>query len=150
MRLMGLDYGDKTVGVALSDETALIAFGLEVIEREREESIKKTVARLSEIIKEFEVSEIVLGYPVSLNNTLSLRCEKTLAFKDRLLRNFKKIPVTLYDERLTTNYAERSLSMAGLNKKKQGQVIDKIAAAIILQGYLDSRKKTNESIRGES
>ncbi|MFV0502525.1 MAG: Holliday junction resolvase RuvX [Lachnospirales bacterium] len=136
---MGLDYGSKTVGVSLTDPTCTIVRGLEIIERENEESIKKTVKRLGEIIKEYNVETIVLGYPLNMDGSEGERCKKTIEFKERLNRNFKKMPIELWDERLSTIGASRNLYEAGLNSKKQKDIIDKMAAVFILQGYIDKR-----------
>ncbi len=136
MRIMGIDYGDKNVGIALTDPTRTIASAYEIIRREDEVAIKKTVKRIGEIIKEMEVTEIVLGYPKNMDGSEGFRCEKTILFKERLERNFKKIPVHLWDERLSTVGATHSLVEANLNKVEQKEVIDKMAAVFILEGYL--------------
>lgn len=141
MMVLGLDYGDKTIGVAISDGLGLTAQALEVIRRPDEASVKKSVARLAEIMREQPVDVIVLGYPKNMDNTEGFRCQKTLAFKARLERNFKKTPVILWDERLSTAAADRSL--ATLNRKKRDEVIDKMAAVFILQGYLDSMQRNS-------
>jgi len=135
-RRLGLDYGDKTVGVAVSDALNITAQSLEIIRRDDEVSIKKTVARLKEIIKEYEICEIVLGFPKNTDNTLGIRAIKTREFKERLHRNFKKMPIILWDERFSTVAVERGLEELSLKKRKE--VVDKLAAAFILQGYLDS------------
>ncbi len=140
MRIIALDYGSKTVGVAISDETKTIATPLEVITREDEKSIKKTVKRIGEIIKEYDVEKIVLGYPKNMDNTISKRCQITEEFAQRLKRNFKKMPIELYDERLSTIGGKRSLTEANMTYKKKTEVIDKMAAAFILQGYLERIK----------
>lgn len=139
-RILSLDYGENTIGVAVSDPNRVFAFGLEIIRRQNEGSIKKSIARLREIIREYEVNQVVLGYPKRLDNTISLRCLKTQEFKERLHRNFKSLEIILWDERFSTLGAGRVLSEAGLNEKKQNDVIDKMAAVYILQGYLDSLK----------
>lgn len=141
MRIMGIDYGDKNVGIALTDPTRTIVSPLEIIRRDDEVAIKKTVKRIGEIIKEMEVSEIVLGYPLNMDGTEGFRCEKTILFKERLERNFKKIPIHLWDERLSTIGATHALVEANLNKKEQKEVIDKMAAVFILEGYLDKIRK---------
>lgn len=137
MRIMGIDYGDKNVGIAISDPTFLLATGVEIIRRENEVSIKKTIKRIEELIKEYEVCKIVLGMPKNMDGTIGFRGEKTIEFKERLNRNFKKIEVVYWDERLSTIGATRNLNEAGMNKQKQKEVIDKMAAVFILQGYLD-------------
>lgn len=138
-RLLGLDYGTKTIGVAISDALNITAQSLEVIRREDEKSIKKSISRLKEIIQEYDVCEIVLGFPKNMNNTVGIRAIKTEEFKERLHRNFKKMPITLWDERLSTVAVERNLVSEGLDIKKRKEVVDKLAAAFILQGYLDSK-----------
>ena len=140
MRILGLDYGDKTIGVSISDPLQVNAFGLEVIFRDNPNSFKKSIRRLREIINEYNVTKIVLGFPKKMDNTLGRRCEITIAFKERLNRNFKNIEVVLYDERLTTVMSIRSLKGA-MPKDKIDKVIDKIAAIHILQGYLDRENK---------
>lgn len=137
MRIMGIDYGDKNVGIALTDPTKTIASAYEIIRREDEVAIKKTVKRIGEIIKEMDVCEIVLGYPKNMDGTEGFRCEKTILFKERLERNFKKTPIHLWDERLSTKGATHSLVEANLNKSEQKEVIDKMAAVFILEGYLN-------------
>lgn len=141
MRILGLDFGEKTIGVAVSDPLGWTAQGVEIIRRDREEALKPSIARIGEIIKEYGVEKIVLGYPKNMNNTLGPRIEKTEAFKLKLERNFKKMPIILWDERLSTVAAERSLLEADLSREKRKQVIDKMAAVFILQGYLDSCSK---------
>lgn len=141
MRILGLDFGEKTIGVAVSDPLGWTAQGVEIIRRDREEALKPSIARIGEIIKEYGVEKIVLGYPKNMNNTLGPRIEKTEAFKLKLERNFKKMPIILWDERLSTVGAERSLLEADLSREKRKQVIDKMAAVFILQGYLDSCSK---------
>lgn len=141
MRILGLDYGELTIGVAVSDLNCVFAFGLEIIRRPDENSIKKSIARLKEIIDEYEVKTVVLGYPKNLDNTTSFRCRKTTEFKERLHRNFKRMEIVLWDERYSTIGAQRVLKEAKLSADKQNEVIDKMAAAFILQGYLDSIKE---------
>lgn len=140
MRVLGLDYGEKTIGVAISDELLLTAQGIEIIRRENEEAIKKSVARIGFLIKEYNVTSIILGFPKNMNNTEGDRCIKTRLFKERLERNFKRIDIVLWDERMSTIAAERSLLEADLSRKKREDVIDKMAAVFILQGYLNSIK----------
>ncbi len=141
MRILGLDYGSKTVGVAISDELSLIARGVETITRDNEISIKKTIKRLDEIIKENGVQKIVLGYPKNMDGSEGERCEKTVEFKNRLERNFKKIEVILWDERLSTKIATQALCDGNVNRNEHKKVVDKVAAMYILQGYLDYIKK---------
>lgn len=137
MRILGLDYGDATIGVAVSDQLGLTAQGVTVIRRPDEASIKKSIAALKALIAEYQITSIVLGFPKNLDNSQGLRCEKTLTFKCRLERNFKRIPVILWDERLSTVAASRFLKDAGASGRETRSVIDKMAAVYILQGYLD-------------
>ena len=136
MRIMGLDFGSKTVGVALSDPTGLIASGLEIIRREREDKLRQTLARIEGIITEYGVEKIVLGYPKNMNDTTGERVEKTLAFKEMLERR-TALEVVLWDERLTTVAADELMMEAGIRREDRKKYVDKIAAAFILQGYLD-------------
>ena len=137
-RIMGLDVGDKTIGVALSDLLGWTAQGLETIRRI---GIKKDLQRLEEIIKEYEVNKIVVGLPKNMNGTIGPQGEKVLEFNERLEKRFNNIEIVPWDERLTTVAAERSLIEADVSRKKRKEVIDKIAAVYILQGYLDSLSK---------
>ncbi len=141
MRILGLDFGDKTIGVAVSDPLGWTAQGVEIIRRETPQEMKKPMRRLAEIVEEYEIEQIVLGYPKNLDNTEGERCQKTQAFAERLKKRFPKIPVTLWDERFSTIAAERALRMAELSHDKRKSVIDKMAAVHILQGYLDSRSR---------
>lgn len=144
MRILGLDYGSKTVGVAISDTRLIIATPLETICRQDEKSIKKTIKRLEVIIKEEKVTKIILGYPINMNGTEGERCIKTKEFKERLERNFKKTEVILKDERLSTKFATMILDKSSTKKSKQKKVVDKIAASFILQGYLDAIANNTE------
>lgn len=136
MRIMGLDYGAATVGVAISDALLLTAQGIETIRREQELQLRKTYRRIEELVKEYEVDRIVVGYPKHLNNTIGERAKKAEEFAQALERR-TGLTVVLQDERLTTVEAHRVLDAggAGLNKKKE--VVDKLAAVLILQSYLD-------------
>lgn len=138
MRIMGLDYGSKTVGVAVCDPLGITAQTVETITRKDENKLRQTCARIEELIKEYEIEEIVLGYPKNMNNTAGERAEKTETFKAMLERRTGK-PVILWDERLTTIAAERVLMESGVRRENRKAVVDKIAAVLILQGYLDSR-----------
>ena len=141
MRILGLDFGQKTIGIAISDPFGWTAQGVEIIRRDKEESINKSVERIGQIIKEYNVEKIVLGYPKNMNNTIGERGEKTEAFKKKLEKTFSNIEIILWDERLSTIGAERSLLEADLSRKKRKTVIDKMAAVFILQGYLDCNSK---------
>ena len=144
MRILGLDYGSKTVGVAVSDELGITAQGVETISRKSENKLRQTCARIEELIKEYQVTEIVLGYPKNMNNTEGERAEKTRDFREMLERR-SQLPVVLWDERLSTVSAERILMESGVRRENRKRVIDKIAAVFILQNYLDaSRRKAYE------
>lgn len=138
MRIMGLDFGSKTVGVAVSDALLITAQGLEIIRRKEENKLRRTLARIEELIVEYEVEEIVLGLPRHMNNTEGARVELTMEFKEKLERR-TNLPVTLWDERLTTVAADRAMEEAGLNREERRERADRIAACLILQGYLDRR-----------
>lgn len=135
MRKMGLDYGDRTIGVAVSDLLGLTAQGVEVILRKKQE---EDLARIGELIREYEVSELVVGLPKNMNGTIGPRGELCQEFAGLLKRQFG-LPVHLWDERLTTVSATRTLLEADVSRKKRKQVVDKMAAALILQGYMDSK-----------
>ena len=137
MRIMGLDYGSKTVGVAISDPLCITAQGIETIERKEENKLRKTLARIEELAKEYEVDKIVLGFPKNMNNTIGDRAEKTLEFKEMLERR-TGLSVIMWDERLTTVEAERTLIESKVRRENRKKYVDKIAAVFILQGYLDS------------
>ena len=139
MRILGLDYGSKTVGVAVSDELFLIARTVEIIRREHENKLRKTLARIEQLAAEYDVGEIVLGFPKNMNNTEGVRCEKTRAFKE-MLKKRTGLPVVLWDERLTTVAADQVMMETGIRREDRKQYVDSIAAVFILQGYLDMRK----------
>ena len=137
IRIMGLDFGSKTVGVAVSDPLGITAQGIEIVRRTSENKLRKTLARIEELVTEYEVTEIVLGFPKNMNNTIGERAEKSLAFKEMLERR-TGLPVVMWDERLTTVEAERTLIENKVRREDRKKCIDKIAAVFILQGYLDS------------
>ena len=137
MRIMGLDYGTKTVGVAISDALKITAQGIETIERKEENKLRRTCARIEELIKEYDVEKIVLGFPKHMNNDIGERAEKALEFGEMLKRR-TGLEVVMWDERLTTVAAERTLIESKVRRENLKQYIDKIAAVFILQGYLDS------------
>lgn len=137
MRVMGLDYGSKTMGVAISDELMMIATGLEIIRRDSEKKIRKTLIRIDELISEYNIGKIVLGLPKNMNNTLGERAEKSLELKETLERR-TGLEVIMWDERLSTVSAHKAMMEAGIRREDRGNYVDSIAAAIILQGYLDS------------
>ena len=136
MRIMGLDYGTKTVGVAISDALKITAQGIETIQRKEENKLRKTCARIEQLIKEYEVEKIVLGFPKHMNNDVGERAEKSLEFKAMLERR-TGLEVVMWDERLTTVAAERTLIESSVRRESRKQYVDKIAAVFILQGYLD-------------
>ena len=138
MRIMGLDFGSKTVGVAVSDSLLITAQGLEIIRRKEENKLRRTLARIEELIEEYEVEEIVLGLPKHMNASEGIRAELTQEFKEKLERR-TGLPVVLWDERLTTVAADRLMIEAGIRRENRKEYVDKIAAAMILQGYLDRR-----------
>ena len=137
MRIMGLDYGSKTVGVAMSDPLGITAQAVETIWRKDENKLRKTCARIEELISEYEVERIVLGLPKHMNNDLGERAQKALAFGEMVKRR-TGLEVVMWDERLTTVEAERTLVENNVRRENRKQYIDKIAAVFILQGYLDS------------
>ena len=139
MRIMGLDYGSKTVGVAISDELLLTAQGKEIIRRKEENKLRRTLARIEELIVEYGVTRIVLGLPLNMDQTPSERSMLCLEFKDMLERR-TGIPVIMWDERLTTVEADEIMNEAGIKGRDRKEYVDMIAAQIILQDYLDNTK----------
>ncbi len=138
LRILGLDYGTKTTGVAISDPFGWTAQGVEIIRRNDENNLKDTINRIAQLCEQYQVEKIVLGFPKNMNNTIGERGEKTLEFKEKLEKKIK-LPVILWDERLTTAAAESMLISADISRQKRKKVVDKIAAAIILQNYLDAQ-----------
>ena len=143
MRILGLDYGSKTVGVAVSDPLKITAQTVETIVRKEENKLRKTLARIEELVKEYEVESIVLGLPKKMNNSLGDRAEKTMEFRSMVERR-TGLPVVLWDERLTTVAAERTLIESSVRRENRKEYIDQIAASFILQGYLDARSMKRE------
>lgn len=137
MRVLGLDYGSKTVGVAVSDPLGLTAQGVETIWRKQENKLRQTLARIETLISDYQVERIVLGYPKNMNNTIGERALKSLEFKEMLERR-TGLPVVMWDERLTTVEANRTLMEAKVRRENRKQYLDELAAVFILQGYLDS------------
>ncbi len=138
-RILGLDYGTKTVGVAVSDPLFLTAQGVEIIRREKPTKLRRTLARIEELIVEYGVTSIVLGYPMYLNGDEGDRCEATKAFKE-MLEKRTKLPVTLVDERLTTVEADDIMIESGItDRRERKKYVDKIAAMLILQDYLNEQ-----------
>ena len=138
MRIMGLDFGSKTVGVAISDSLLITAQGIEIIRRKEENKLRQTLARIEELIEEYEVEEIVLGLPKNMNSTEGTRVELTMEFKEKLERR-TGLPIHMWDERLTTVAADKAMMEAGIRREKRTDYVDMIAATLILQGYLDMR-----------
>lgn len=152
MRIMGLDFGSKTVGVAVSDSLLLTAQGVEIIRRKEENKLRRTLARIEELITQYEVEEIVLGLPKHMNATEGIRVELTNEFRDNLERR-TGLPVHMWDERLTTVAADRAMTEAGIRRENRKDYVDMIAAALILQGYLDRlnmQKKDAEDAKTEA
>ena len=143
MRILGLDYGSKTVGVAVSDPLGFTAQGVEIIRRKSENKMRQTLARIEELIAQYQVEEIVLGLPKNMNNTLGDRAEKSLELKETLERR-TGLPVVMWDERLATVSANRVLMETGVRRENRKEHVDEIAAVFILQGYLDYLANKNE------
>ena len=139
MRIMGLDFGSKTVGVAVCDELGYTAQGVETITRKEENKLRKTLARIEALVEEYQVETIVLGYPKNMDDSIGERALKTEEFRDMLVRR-TGLPVVLWDERLTTIEANEILIESGVRREDRKKVIDKIAATLILQSYLGSLK----------
>ena len=137
MRIMGLDFGSKTVGVAVSDPLMVTAQPVEIIRRKEENKLRQTYARIEELVKEYDVEFIVLGYPKNMNNTIGERAEKTEDFMANLKRR-TGLDIILWDERLTTVAADRAMIEGGLRREERKEYVDMIAAVFILQGYMDS------------
>ncbi len=136
MRIMGLDYGSKTMGVAVSDALQITAQGIEIIRRDRGNKLRRTLARIEELILEYEVERIVLGVPRNMDGTDGERTQRSEELKEMLERR-TGLPVILWDERLTTVAAEKAMIEAGIRRAQEKEHVDRVAAALILQGYLD-------------
>ena len=139
MRILGLDYGTKTVGVAVSDELLITAQGVETVWRKSPSKLRQTLARIEELVRQYGVEKIVLGYPKNMNNTEGERCERTKEFKE-MLEKRTGLEVVLWDERLTTVAADNSMIEMGVRREHRKEYVDEIAAIFILQGYLDFLK----------
>ena len=137
MRILGLDYGSKTVGVAVSDPLGLTAQKVETIWRKQENKLRRTLARIEELVAEYGVEKIVVGLPKNMNNTIGERGMATEAFRDSLVRR-TGLDVILWDERLSTVASNKVLMESGVRREHRKKVIDQVAASMILQGYLDS------------
>ncbi|WP_077614634.1 Holliday junction resolvase RuvX [Caenibacillus caldisaponilyticus] len=138
MRIMGLDYGSKTVGVAVSDALGLTAQGIETIRYEQHKK-HELFQRLEALIKQYGVERLVVGLPKNMNGSVGERGRESAAFADQLKKRFG-LPVELSDERLTTMAVERMLIDADVSRGKRKKVIDKMAAVLILQNYLDQMR----------
>ncbi len=132
-----MDYGSKTVGVAISDPLHITAQGIETITRKEENKLRKTCARIEALVAEYEVERIVVGFPKHMNNDIGDRAKKSMEFGE-MLRRRTGLEVVMWDERLTTVEAERTLIENKVRRENRKEFIDKIAAVFILQGYLDS------------
>lgn len=139
MRTLGLDYGSKTVGVAVTDPLGLTAQGVEIIRRQKENHLRKTYQRIKELCEQYDVEKIVLGLPLNMDDTMGDRAEKTLEFKKELERRLS-VPVLLVDERLTTVEAIEIMDDAGIKVNEREKYVDMIAATIILQDYMNSHE----------
>ena len=140
MRIMGLDFGSKTVGVAISDPLFLTAQGIEIVRRKAPGKLRQTLARINELKEEYEVGKIVLGFPKNMNNTEGERCEKTLEFKE-MLEKRTGLEVVLWDVRLPTVEADRTMMQVGIRRENRKEYVDELAAIFILQGYLDYQSR---------
>ena len=136
MRILALDVGDKRIGVAITDELEISAHGLTTITRN---DLKKEIRAIQELISEYNVEEIVVGMPVMMNGSVGIQAEKVGKFVDELKKDFR-IPIKLFDERLSTRLIEKTLIAADMSREKRKKVIDKLSAVIILQDYLSSRE----------
>ena len=137
MRILGLDYGSKTVGVAVSDPLGITAQGVSTIWRKQENKLRQTLAQIETLVEDYQVERIVLGYPKNMNNTVGGRALKSLEFKEMLERR-TGLPVVMWDERLTTVEANRTLMESGVRRENRKQYLDELAAIFILQSYLDA------------
>ena len=135
MRIMGLDLGSKTCGVAITDALGLTAQGLEVIRRKEENKLRQTLARITELVEEYKVEKIVLGYPKNMDGSVSKRCELSKEFAKKLTARTGK-EVILWDERLTTVSAHEIMIEAGLKREEREEIVDKVAAVLILEDYM--------------
>ncbi len=148
MRIMGLDFGSKTVGVAISDPLGLTAQGIEIVRRKSPNKLRQTLARIGALVKEYQIEEIVLGYPKNMNNTEGERCERTKEFKELLEKRCRR-KVTLWDERLTTVEADRTMMEAGIRRENRRQYVDQLAALFCRDIWIclqENERKTMEKI----
>ncbi len=138
MRILGIDYGDSRIGVAVSDPMGWTAQGLETVKSK--DSLKKALERISEIIKKYEIKDIVIGYPLNMNGTAGPRTERTEAFIRKLLE-LGEFNIIKWDERLTTVSAHRAMNEMGVKASNKKNIVDTMSAVFILQGYLDRQSK---------
>ena len=143
MKIMGLDLGSKTVGVAISDSLLITAQPVETITRKEENKLRQTLARIEELIEKNDVERIVLGYPKNMNDTIGDRARFSEEFKDKLERR-TGLEVILWDERLTTVAADEALIESGVRRENRKKYVDQIAAVFILQEYLDHLDKKSK------
>ena len=143
MKIMGLDLGSKTVGVAISDSLLITAQPVETITRKEENKLRQTLARIEELIVQNGVEKIVLGYPKNMNDTIGDRARFSEEFKEKLERR-TGLEVILWDERLTTVAADEALIESGVRRENRKKYVDQIAAVFILQEYLDHMKEENK------
>ncbi len=146
-RIMGLDFGSRTVGVAVSDPFGIIASGVETIRREREKKLRQTLARIDALIAEYDVGLIVLGLPKHMNDDIGDRAKLSYEFRDELKRR-TGLDVIMWDERLTTVQAGQVMNELDIRGAKRKKIVDTIAAEFILQNYLDYRKNTSAADGG--
>jgi len=144
MRIMGLDFGSKTVGVAISDPLLITAQGIEIIRRKEENKLRKTLARIEELIQEYEVGEIVLGLPKNMDDSQGERARLSLEFKDKLERR-TGLEVHMWDERLTTVEADNIMMEAKIRRENRKEYVDMIAAQLILEGYLEYGRENGKN-----
>lgn len=149
MRILGLDFGSKTVGVAVSDPLGLTAQGVEIIRRKSESKQRQTLARIAELAEQYQAEKIVLGFPKNMNNTLGERAQKSLEFAEALKRR-TGLDVVMWDERLTTVEANRTLMEEGIRRENRREHVDELAAIFILQGYLDYLRNTSEAAQDDA
>ncbi len=145
MRLMGLDVGDKTIGVAVSDELGFGAHPVTVVRRT--DSVRKDIGQVRQLAEEHDVERIIVGVPIMLSGETGVQAEKVLAFVEELRRRIR-LPIETWDERLTTSEVERMLIETGHRREKRREIIDMHAAAVILQSYMD-RQKSNARLEKE-
>lgn len=138
-RILGLDYGSKTVGVAVSDPLGITAQGVETIHRERETKLRRTLARIEELAGEYGVEKIVLGLPRNMDGSLGERAQRTQEFRETLIQR-TGLAVELWDERLTTVAADRALEESGVRTADRKQVVDTVAAVLILESYMQAHR----------